>query len=464
MSSMGMASGQLTFGPGGGLGFGGAKGWGSAGKKDAEEKKGGASLSRSGSATGATGGSVNAFALLAAEGGDVRKKSVDEGRKPLALEKKEAPAPVPAEAPKKLTRRQADNKIDGMIAEWINLHDVKEVIATIEELGSDEWHQDAVNAFLSKSFGQKQDEVEKTAVLLARLASENIIAAKVFKDVLKDQYEFSEDESIDNPAIYTYLGIVTARLLTADALTIEDVLELSQPIIKGQGAPKVLGSVLADVKKVDGEEKLVSLWNSWKEKDAVKQFWIPEKRGDEDLANWLDVKGLFVLEPQLELVKPLKWRLGKDDAGAILAWLDESGTESVRSSPAFVRMLSSATIRHVAALTVFPNGPSKPAVELTADVYNKQKDLLTSLKPVLAKYATDTDKKVEVLFGAQAYSAEVGFPKELLQSLFRLFYELEIVDEAAYNAWRDDNRRETSSKKEAVKALQGWFKYLAEQQ
>ena len=74
-------------------------------------------------------------------------------------------------------------------------------------------------------------------------------------------------------------------------------------------------------------------------------------------------------------------------------------------------MISTCTIRHITALTVFPNGPSQPAVELTADVYTKQKDLLTSLKPVLTKYATDTEKKVEVLFGAQAYSAEVGFPK-----------------------------------------------------
>ena len=45
------------------------------------------------------------------------------------------------------------------------------------------------------------------------------------------------------------------------------------------------------------------------------------------------------------------------------------------------------------------------------DMYTKQKDVLAALKPVLTKYATDTEKKVEVLYGAQAYFAEVGYHK-----------------------------------------------------
>ena len=51
---------------------------------------------------------------------------------------------------------------------------------------------------------------------------------------------------------------------------------------------------------------------------------MPENRGDETLAHWLDMKGLFVLEPHLELMKELKLRLAKNDAAGILAWLDVS--------------------------------------------------------------------------------------------------------------------------------------------
>ncbi|KAJ3037849.1 Eukaryotic translation initiation factor 4 gamma 2 [Rhizophlyctis rosea] len=464
-----MSAGQMTFGPGGGAGFGfGAKGWGSAAKKEEESKKG-PSLSRSGSAGSTSGGFSNAFALLGTEEGgvDVRKKSIDEGRKSTASTASEAKAaPAPAEAPKKLSKKQAENKISSMISEWFGLHDVQEVIATIKELGSEEYHDQVVNDFISKVFDQKQAEVEKVADLLAKLAEEKIIASDVYKKTLADQYEFVDDVAYDVPNAHLYIGVISARLISSDVLTIEDVLELSQPIISAKTlpAPKILGGILQNIKSVDGQDRLVEIWNSWKDTVDVREFWPADKRGDEALAEWLEGKGLLVLEPHLEHVKGLKWRLGKDDADAIIAWLDETVSESLRSDPSFVRTVTTCVLRHVASQTVFPNGPQQPAVEVTADVYNKQKDLLTASKPILIKYATDADKKVEVLFGAQAYCAEVGFPKELLQSLFRLFYELEIVDEPAFNAWRDDSKRGGPSKKEAVKALQGWFKYLADQQ
>lgn len=110
---------QITLGPGGGMGFGmGSKGWGK--QKSKEGDIGGATMSRSSSASEGLGSATNMFSLLEGEGMD-RKKSVDEGRKPA-----EKPVETKAKQPevKKLSEAQAKTKFNGVVEEWFSLSDM----------------------------------------------------------------------------------------------------------------------------------------------------------------------------------------------------------------------------------------------------------------------------------------------------------------------------------------------------
>ncbi|KAJ3087937.1 Eukaryotic translation initiation factor 4 gamma 2 [Quaeritorhiza haematococci] len=149
--------------------------------------------------------------------------------------------------------------------------------------------------------------------------------------------------------------------------------------------------------------------------------------------------------------------------------IKESTDEAVRGSPAFIRVLTTSLIKHVTSQTRFANGPKNP-LEPSRDLYQKQEELIRSVvKPVLSKFLgeeADEARKLEVLYACQRYCADVGFPKELLEHLFRLLYDQEIVEEGVYWSWKGDEAsgREKASKKEAIKQTAGWFKSLQQEE
>ncbi|TPX67204.1 hypothetical protein SpCBS45565_g03917 [Spizellomyces sp. 'palustris'] len=442
---------SITFGPGGGMGFGqGAKGWGA---KKTEAKEAGAPLSRSSSAGEGGLAAPNMFSVL--EGMD-RKKSVDEGRKPTAPK---AAAPTKdeelpkEEEVKRLTKGQAGTKFDGILEEWFSLLDVNEVILSLKELGADEYHSDFVDSLLNKSWEKKPDVIKKSVKLLLKLLDEGLVTSEDLKDILAPHVEFIDDMAIDVPDQYKNAGHLLGRLVASDALTLHTVLELSAPLLsissmKPPGA-RLLAEILKDIKSLEGDNGLVDIVT----KDSVdlKEWWPKEKRTDEILADWLDANGLFVLAPELETLKGLKWRLGKDNVETVAAWLKEPTNDTVRESPEFVRILTIGALSHVASQTVFPNGPNKP-VDPTPESVQKQKEMLTAFKPLFDPYI-DGSKKVDVLFAIQAYCGDIGFPTELLPNMFRHFREVGIVDKSAFEAWKEDTLREQSTKKEALAAV-----------
>jgi hypothetical protein len=83
----------------------------------------------------------------------------------------------------KMTKDQAKNKIDAMIAEWWCNFDVKvlynfmnfqEIKLTLEELGDSSYYQDVIDSFLNATMERKIRDVEKTVELFSKLSNDSI--------------------------------------------------------------------------------------------------------------------------------------------------------------------------------------------------------------------------------------------------------------------------------------------------
>lgn len=286
--------------------------------------------------------------------------------------------------------------------------------------------------------------------------------------------EMLEDLAIDVPEAFKFMGIYFGVLVSAGVLSLADVQSLSASLLSSSAlkppGPKLLAEIFNHIKTEKGESALEQLWEKEKRGVDLVNFWPAAKRSPDAVAGWMDDNGFFFMDPLMKIVRGLKHRLTKEDSSTVIAWLEESVDDKAAKSPEFVRVLTNSIVQHLTSQTIFANGNKNP-LEPTREMYNKWKDTISSVKPIFSKYLEqnvdeETSKllQLEVLFSLQSYNAEIGYPKDLLENLFRIFYDEEIIDEPTFYDWKKDTKRELKSKKEAVKLLGGWFKWLEQSQ
>lgn len=88
--------------------------------------------------------------------------------------------------------------------------------------------------------------------------------------------------------------------------------------------------------------------------------------------------------------------------------------------------------------------------------------LLTAFMPQTSDgqtTANEKSKQMSILKSCQSYCQSVKYPKSLLEHLFRLIYDAGLVEESLFIEWKAATSAQ-ADKKEAVKQLEGWFKWL----
>ncbi|KAI8909960.1 hypothetical protein DFJ77DRAFT_112391 [Powellomyces hirtus] len=290
--------GPITLGPGGSMGLSkGAQGWG--------KKKDGASapvLNRSASSVGADSGNIAAANIFNVLSHDMdRKKSVDEGSRKPAASAPSAAAPAAKGAPssgkKEFKGPELSKKFEGIVQEWQSLLDVNEVKLSLKELNASASHAEFVELLLNGTWDKKPDVVKKTRKLLVALLADDVVSRPDLKTALTTQLEMAEDVAIDVPTHYKDLALLLARFLSDGVLTLNEIQELSTPLIASRAlrnppALSILKEILADVLKCDGEDALVDFVS----KTDLKLFFQEKKRDEpEAVSNWLKENDLPAL-------------------------------------------------------------------------------------------------------------------------------------------------------------------------
>lgn len=76
---------------------------------------------------------------------------------------------------------------------------------------------------------------------------------------------------------------------------------------------------------------------------------------------------------------------------------------------------------------------------------------------LLKVLGTNPKMEVAVLYAIQELAAEEKFPHNVTVALFDSLYQLDIVEEAQFMAWKDDVKDETPGKQNAIIATNPWF-------
>lgn len=75
----------------------------------------------------------------------------------------------------------------------------------------------------------------------------------------------------------------------------------------------------------------------------------------------------------------------------------------------------------------------------------------------------DAQASTGALFALQGAWHAAGKPKGVLEGAFMKLYMDDLVDEAAFEQWKDDEDDSTDGKTDAIFATNRWFMWLAEQ-
>lgn len=98
--------------------------------------------------------------------------------------------------------------------------------------------------------------------------------------------------------------------------------------------------------------------------------------------------------------------------------------------------------------------PSKEQLE-------QEKQLLLAFKPVMQKFLHDhTELQVSALYALQVHCNASGFPKGMLLRYFVNFYDMEIIEEEAFLAWKEDITQEFPGKGKALFQVNQWLTWL----
>ncbi|KAJ3219449.1 hypothetical protein HDU67_001280 [Dinochytrium kinnereticum] len=417
--------------------------------------QGGALRDEGGEKAGGRPAGGNMFSVLsgASEVPD-RKKSVDIARSttPTSTDSSPKPEKTATAAPTKLPKVLATRKIDAMVEEWFTIFDVSEMVAGQKELGTDDYNFDLVHKVLEKALEKKPDVVRKTADLFNHLVKEEVVSEGDLMKCINEFVAVIDDLSFDIPAVYKYIGTIYGRLLPLETstITVPAILEVLQPKILAEAKsrmpsmPKVLAEAFSVVVSTDSE---LFLQRILKETPAdLKMLWAPERRSEDVLAEWMEVNGLFFLNPLMKVSRGLRAKLG--DPEAALAWLKQDEIAAIEERDE----------------TIFANGVKNP-LELSREHFVKQEEILTAHLVLFETFIRKSDdkvgeKEVEVLFACQEYWAECDKLKTFLEHLFRIFLKVKIVDEEAISAWKSNKSRLQPSKKAALEELSNWFKSI----
>eukprot|EP00118_Oscarella_pearsei_P024992 m.307268 g.307268 ORF g.307268 m.307268 type:complete len:641 (+) comp42091_c0_seq1:607-2529(+) len=171
----------------------------------------------------------------------------------------------------------------------------------------------------------------------------------------------------------------------------------------------------------------------------------------EKLIEILEEKDLIFLYPllqiQSQLTKLVRQSKQPDD---VVTWINDNVDAAVRESADFCLAFCSSVFAHVCY-----NGS-----DVETDV-KRETQLLELWKPFLMKYVgRNRSLQVTLLFSLQVLCDGWGFPKGLLLRMFRRLYDLDIVDEESFLAWKEDVQHDYPGKGRALFQVNSWLEWL----
>jgi len=388
-------------------------------------------------------------------------KNEEEAASPIGDVQKSSP---------ELTQKQKEERVPSAIREWFSIYDVNEINISLTEIGSD-----MISSFVSQlmvaSCEQKKESIGKTLMLVKDLREEHISVENLKKGIsLFLDSCIDEDLFSEFPLAAYVIGSLFGDLVADETMSlfaVDEMVGLADGIRDGRipDAAKIFAAVLNRLKDQIGEEDTIAFLGDF----DLKSLWGERAPEDESYSTWIEKNDIYFLlstsmqdetgdEPDVSDI--LDNGLGQIPIEDLISEIQDSISESTIESPDFIIAVTHSLVSYMTSRTIYADGASKP-IEPTREMFMENDTMMDDFgSALLSRFINgDESRKLLVLSSIKDFCVNAGYPKKLLEDLFRLLYKKELVEDSVFMQWRDTSMSDSKLKRE----LRGWFEWLGQE-
>uniref|UniRef100_A0A8C1KQZ2 Eukaryotic translation initiation factor 4 gamma 2 n=1 Tax=Cyprinus carpio TaxID=7962 RepID=A0A8C1KQZ2_CYPCA len=305
------------------------------------------------------------------------------------------------------------------------------------------------------SLESPDEDREHVSTLINTLRMEGLVTGENFMQAFLSVLDQCPKIELDVPLVKSYLAQFAARAIIAELVSMA---ELAHPLENGTHFPLFL-LCLQQMAKMKDREWLTDLFQQSK---VNMQKMLPEIDQNKDrMLEILEGKGLSFLFPLMKLEKELLKQIQVDPAPqTIYKWIKDNISPKLHTDKGFVNILMTSFLQYIFHEMCSTEGDDQLSAP-TKEQLDQEKQLLLAFKPVMQKFLHEhVDLQVSALYALQVHCNAHAFPKGMLLRYFVYFYDMEIIEEEAFLAWKEDITQEFPGKGKALFQVNQWLTWL----
>uniref|UniRef100_A0AAR2L941 Eukaryotic translation initiation factor 4, gamma 2b n=1 Tax=Pygocentrus nattereri TaxID=42514 RepID=A0AAR2L941_PYGNA len=360
--------------------------------------------------------------------------------------------PLIQEKPQKTSKKPAPSKeellkmTETIVTEYLNSKNLEDAVNGVRDMKAPKhFLSEMLSKIILCSLERSDEDKEQASTLIHSLRSESLVTGENFMQALLNVLDQCPKIEVDIPLVKSYLAQFAARAVITEMVSIA---ELAHPLENGTHFPLFL-LCLQQASKLKDREWLADLFQQSK---VNMQKMLPEIDQNKDrMLEILEGKGLSFLFPLLKLEKELLKQIKADPAPqSIYKWIKDNISPKLHTDKGFVNILMTSFLQYISAELCLSEGDEQLSAP-TKEQLDQEKQLLLAFKPVMQKFLHDhTDLQVSALYALQVHCNTYAFPKGMLLRYFVNFYDMEIIEEDAFLAWKEDITQEFPGKGKAL--------------
>ncbi|KAI7814019.1 eukaryotic translation initiation factor 4 [Triplophysa rosa] len=312
-----------------------------------------------------------------------------------------------------------------------------------------------LSKMITCSLESPDEDREHVSTLINTLRVEGLVTGENFMQAFLSVLDQCPKIELDVPLVKSYLAQFAARAIIAELVTMA---ELAHPLENGTHFPLFL-LCLQQMAKLKDREWLTDLFQQSK---VNMQKMLPEIDQNKDrMLEILEGKGLSFLFPLMKLEKELLKQIKADPAPqTIYKWIKDNISPKLHTDKGFVNILMTSFFQYIFN-EIYLNDGEEQLSSPTKEQLDQEKILLLAFKPVMQKFLHDhVELQVSALYALQVHCNAHAFPKGMLLRYFVNFYDMEIIEEEAFLAWKEDITQEFPGKGKALFQVNQWLTWL----
>ncbi|TNN42347.1 Eukaryotic translation initiation factor 4 gamma 2 [Liparis tanakae] len=345
---------------------------------------------------------------------------------------------------------------EALVTEYLSSENPSEAVAVAVGVARDmkapaHFLPELLSRIMASSLDRPGEDREHASALIHALRDAGLVSGDDFMRAFLRVLDRCPDIEPDVPLVKSYLAQFAARAVIAELV---GVAELARPLEDGAHFPLFL-LCLQQAARLRGREPLAELF---RQSGVDMQKMLPEMdQNKERMLEILEGRSLGFLFPLLTLEKELLRQIRAEPAPqAVYKWIKDNVAPQLHADKGFVNILVTSLLQFISQqLSAAAAGEEPPPSEPL------EKQLLLAFKPVLQKFLHGhAELQVSALYALQVHCHASAFPKGMLLRYFVHLYDMEIIEEEAFLAWKEDVTQEFPGKGKSLFQVNQWLTWL----